>query len=390
MHEQAAERSNDATRWLARTAVLVIACDRAAYLDRALASILRHKGGRPYPIIVSQDGTHPGVAEVVRAHAGLIHLQHIAPPFAGGRPPRGWDAYHCIARHYGWALGRVFDGLGFDRVIILEDDLEIAPDFFDYMEAGGRLIDRDPTLWTVSAWNDNGQARLVRDAAALYRSDFFPGLGWLMTRALWRELGPKWPATYWDDWMRLPEQRKGRASIRPEVSRTYTFGAEGVSQGQFYEQHLRAMKLNDEPVDFGGMDLGYLIKDAYDRQLVALVQGARWVSPEEVLAARGSDPVRVEYIDDRSFAGAAKRFGLMNDIRSGTARTAYLGVVAFRYEGRQVYLAPACFPDPPRGGEFEADRWHRMFRAARWRLASLPRAAWRRLREPMVGRRERP
>lgn len=27
----------------------------------------------------------------------------------------------------------------------------------------------------------------------LYRSDFFPGLGWMMTREIWAELGPKWP-----------------------------------------------------------------------------------------------------------------------------------------------------------------------------------------------------
>lgn len=44
----------------------------------------------------------------------------------------------------------------------------------------------------------------------LYRSDFFPGLGWMMTKQLWNELGPKWPEKYWDDWMREPEQRNGR------------------------------------------------------------------------------------------------------------------------------------------------------------------------------------
>lgn len=34
---------------------------------------------------------------------------------------------------------------------------------------------------------------------------------------------------YWDDWMREPAQRKNRACIRPEISRTSTFGKEGVS-----------------------------------------------------------------------------------------------------------------------------------------------------------------
>lgn len=34
---------------------------------------------------------------------------------------------------------------------------------------------------------------------------------------------------FWDDWLRADEQRKGRACIRPEISRTHTFGEKGVS-----------------------------------------------------------------------------------------------------------------------------------------------------------------
>lgn len=30
----------------------------------------------------------------------------------------------------------------------------------------------------------------------LYRSDFFPGLGWMLTRTTWDELSPKWPKAY--------------------------------------------------------------------------------------------------------------------------------------------------------------------------------------------------
>lgn len=35
---------------------------------------------------------------------------------------------------------------------------------------------------------------------------------------------------YWDDWVRQPEQRRNRACIRPEISRTRTFGKIGVSK----------------------------------------------------------------------------------------------------------------------------------------------------------------
>jgi len=38
--------------------------------------------------------------------------------------------------------------------------------------------------------------------------------------------------SFWDDWMRLPEQRRDRACIRPEISRTAISieGKKGVSQ----------------------------------------------------------------------------------------------------------------------------------------------------------------
>lgn len=113
--------------------------------------------------------------------------------------------------------------------------------------------------------------------AQLYRSDFFPGLGWMMTQQLWSELSPKWPEKYWDDWMREPEQRRDRqglplpmsvrslyynnyyrACIRPEISRTITFGDKGVSAGQFYKQHLQYIKLNSDPIDFTKVNLSYL------------------------------------------------------------------------------------------------------------------------------------
>ena len=64
----------------------------------------------------------------------------------------------------------------------------------------------------------------------------------MLTRTLWQELGSSWPPAYWDDWLRHPDRRQGRACIRPEVgvngvgdeqvSRSYTFGEKGTSNAQ--------------------------------------------------------------------------------------------------------------------------------------------------------------
>ena len=39
---------------------------------------------------------------------------------------------------------------------------------------------------------------LLNDTGAdvLYRSDFFPGLGWMLSKSTWNELSPKWPKAY--------------------------------------------------------------------------------------------------------------------------------------------------------------------------------------------------
>ena len=60
----------------------------------------------------------------------------------------------------------------------------------------------------------------MSDKRALCRTGFFPGLGWLLPRALFEaELAPHWPAEHWDHWMRDAKQHKGREAVYPEVER---------------------------------------------------------------------------------------------------------------------------------------------------------------------------
>lgn len=64
------------------------------------------------------------------------------------------------------------------------DDLDPAPDFYEYFLGTFPLLRADRTLWCISAWNDNGKEGLIDLSATdmLYRSDFFPGLGWMMSK----------------------------------------------------------------------------------------------------------------------------------------------------------------------------------------------------------------
>lgn len=328
-------------------AVLVFSCNRIT-VQRCLDQLIKYRpDAEQFPIVVSEDCQHRQTADVIAKYGNQI--MHIQQPDQSDIevPPKEkkFKGYFKIARHYGWALNHMFFQLGYETVIIVEDDLDIAPDFFEYFLGTYPLLASDNSLWCVSAWNDNGKAGLVDENAphVLYRTDFFPGLGWMLTRQLWTELSPKWPKSYWDDWIRQPEQRRNRACIRPEISRTRTFGKTGVSNGMFYERHLKYIKLNTQFVHFTKMNLTYLLKDNYDINFVNEVYQSTVVSFSELKTGKvvASGPVRIPYYSRQAYKSTAKQFGLMDDFRSGVPRTGYRGVVTFFYKGRRVHLAPS-------------------------------------------------
>ncbi|XP_031282714.1 alpha-1,3-mannosyl-glycoprotein 2-beta-N-acetylglucosaminyltransferase [Pistacia vera] len=324
-------------------AVVVMACNRADYLERTINSIIKYQSSvaTKYPLFVSQDGSDPNVKKKALSYDQLTYMQHLDFEPVHTERPGELTAYYKIARHYKWALDELFYKHNFSRVIILEDDMEIAPDFFDYFEAAAALLDKDKSIMAVSSWNDNGQKQFVHDPYVLYRSDFFPGLGWMLTRTTWDELSPKWPKAYWDDWLRLKENHKGRQFIRPEICRTYNFGEHGSSMGQFFQQYLEPIKMNDVLVDWKSMDLSYLVEDEYLKYFAELVKKAKHVrGADAVLKAYNIEgDVRIQYEDQSDFERIAHQFGIFDEWKDGVPRTAYKGVVVFRFQTpRRVFL----------------------------------------------------
>ncbi|CAO2170283.1 unnamed protein product [Urochloa humidicola] len=179
-------------------AVVIMACNRPDYLERTVESILKYQTSvaSKFPLFISQDGTNGDVKKKALDYKQIAYMQHVDLEPVQTERPGELTAYYKIAKHYKWALDELFIKHNFARVVILEDDMEIAPDFFDYFEAAAKLLDNDKTIMAVSSWNDNGQKQFVNDPKALYRSDFFPGLGWMLTKSTWIELSPKWPKAY--------------------------------------------------------------------------------------------------------------------------------------------------------------------------------------------------
>ncbi|DBA71292.1 TPA: hypothetical protein ACH3X2_011108 [Trebouxia sp. C0005] len=330
-------------------AVVVITHNRPEYLKKCMSSVMQVHVKDPshrqkFPLHISQDGNNTAVTDLARStdpakfnmsHMDLslilpvVHMQHVMADTFPTRKKTEPAAYYRIASHYKFVMRQIFDCWQYPKLIVLEDDMQIAVDFFSYFEAGAKLLDDDPKLYSVSSWNDHGQARHVNDPLRLERSDFFPGLGWMLTNAVWQSLKGNWPAAYWDDWMRLSPVRQGRQTIRPEICRTYNFGEKGSSHGQFYERYLKPVKLNDVAVDWSKQDLDYLQRHRYAEELDQKVASARLLkSSEGVHLAQGL--VKMTYGSRSEYEELAAAVDIIGDWKDGVPRASYEGIVKVR------------------------------------------------------------
>ena len=322
-------------------ALLVLCYNRKVYLEKTMKSIRQYIPPNNFPIILSQDGNAQGMTKFIRDNfEDVIHIRN----FPRQQEHTGNLAhYYYIADHYYFALTKVFDVLKFETVVIIEDDMEIAPDFFNYFFSLAPLLHRDPSLLCVSAWNDNGMKPLVSDPEELRRTSVFPGLGWMMTRALWEELKVKWPKGFWDDWLREPEQTRGRHCIHPAVSRSRTFGEMGSSSGQFFKKYLAKIMLNVLPVKWDTKDFGYLDEKQYETRLMEKVQTAKLVSvaslQKELVSATQS--LKVEYGGEKEYATVANIFNLMPDLKAGLPRGSINGILSVPCcAGNELFIVP--------------------------------------------------
>merc|ERR1711959_843111 len=105
--------------------------------------------------------------------------------------------------------------------------------------------------WCVSAWNDNGFHHSAKDVCRLWRTSYFPGLGFLLPRYAWDTLRTWWPQAPtmgWDYWMRIAFDRAGKECIIPEVSRSHHVADKGSSvNGRKQVAFFAAMKFASVP-----------------------------------------------------------------------------------------------------------------------------------------------
>jgi hypothetical protein len=317
------------------TVVLLFTAFRPWYLRRALRALHQHWPiEKPLKLVVSQDGEERTTASMIGSLKPQVgHYQFrekVSLPWAAWR--KGQAPYYRIAQHFGSSITRAFRESSVQRVVVLEDDIEIGADFFGYMNRFAPLLDSSSDLLAVSAWNDN--AGYASCPETVHRTDCFPGQGWMITKEAWKSLEPDWPDTLWDEWMRRPEVCKGRHFIRPELNRVRNFGRAGTGSSKFFDRYIAPLRWLDEAHDPEEVSGELSVHEYRDRLWTQVAKAQLIEHPDEL----GQADAVMLYEDRKDFARVAGLLGILPRYHKRGPRAAFDGVVILRVRGVQLFL----------------------------------------------------
>ncbi|KAK7574065.1 hypothetical protein V9T40_011256 [Parthenolecanium corni] len=324
-------------------AILLMSCNLLT-ISKTLDLLVQYRPSKQqFPILVAQGCDSNSAIKLTRSFKEVHFVFHkdwnsLLSPFEQENQEKDY------AKQYQKILDLTFNYYGFQAAVVLRDDLLVSPDFYEYFSATLPILQADPTLWCVSAWNDNGKLELVDINATdlLHRTDSFPGMAWMLTKSIWLELESKWPNINLETWIREPAQRRERSCIRPELSRTKPSSWVGVIGDSLFDTYFQFIYLSEVKINFTSQNLSYLKKEHFDSKLVEAVQNSTIASYQELMdgKVRCNGSIQIQYDGQKELQNISKSFGLMDNFINEILPTSYQGVLTFMYKMKRVYLVP--------------------------------------------------
>ncbi|KAG7178112.1 O-linked-mannose beta-1-2-N-acetylglucosaminyltransferase 1-like 7, partial [Homarus americanus] len=242
--------------------VAIVTARRLPHVLRQVGQVWASPGGTNTPITMYVDGYNPEA----RALGSLLNVsvvEHDNPV------PRG--STRRINSHMRFVLEETFEKhIEVDKVIILEDDLDLAPDFIPFFHQTAALLTSDPKLLCVNAYNKNAFAHTALSPSRLYRVRGVPACGWMVRRKVAKEMTKNWiPINLvsqdidWDLWLRQAMMGE-RDILVPEIPRTKHRGGggahvTGLEQAVYFNQRPLNTILN-VTMDVQGAELDTYFK----------------------------------------------------------------------------------------------------------------------------------
>ncbi|XP_045618222.1 protein O-linked-mannose beta-1,2-N-acetylglucosaminyltransferase 1-like [Procambarus clarkii] len=317
--------------------VVVVTASNPRHLYRVLRNLFSIPGAAQTEVLVAVDGAHQealaltevlGVGVVVHRPEGV-----------------GNNRTNANVRFALYSVFRSFPQA--DKAIVVEDDLLLSPDFLSFFHQAAWLLDNDPTIFCVNAFNSNSLPGIASDTTKMLRSESYPMYGWMVARSYARQVITNWipegPGD-WDWWLMRAWAQRGRDVVSPEVSRTFHAGNAGAHVDGF-EQHLYYSRMLTSQVPHIVLqNLSSIILENYLEEMKREIEAAEMVIPdpsEESFLPEGRPGPFVVFV--RSGTRTDEFFGIrLFLMRLGSyfwdTREIFRGVMRLKYQGRLLYV----------------------------------------------------
>ncbi|XP_069937595.1 protein O-linked-mannose beta-1,2-N-acetylglucosaminyltransferase 1-like, partial [Cherax quadricarinatus] len=205
---------------IARVPVVVTAGNRHQYLYHTLTTLMNAPGAQHDNIMVV-------LGNATQAATQLLHLMNInftTLTIHGHHNNKLFSYYRNVFKF----IAHTFPDA--PAVILLDEDVEVSPDFFSYMSQTLWLLHEDPSLYCINAYSATGFQGTAHDSRTVLRARVQVEWGYAVSLQFIRDAIRKWPSdvskvdtVFYDQWL-YKHQSNGRECVFPEVSRSFHFG----------------------------------------------------------------------------------------------------------------------------------------------------------------------
>ncbi|XP_071548635.1 LOW QUALITY PROTEIN: protein O-linked-mannose beta-1,2-N-acetylglucosaminyltransferase 1-like [Panulirus ornatus] len=285
---------------LAGVPVVVTAGNRYQYLYHTLTTLLAAPGAQHDNLLVVLGDAPPATTQLLR----LINVNFTTLPVQGRDNNKLFRYYRSVFH----LVAHTFPDA--PAIILLDEDVQVSPDFFSFMSQTLWLLHADPTLYCINAFSFLPDMRRGRGPQYVRRGSVQVSWAYAVTPTFVREALSSWPTTAegqdihtYDYWL-YDKVRGGRECVYPEVSRARHYGV-GVNTEPYLHEYeaWRRPLLHASPVTL--LNAHKMLHDVHETDFLRGLESAAAIDfktacdPEfPAVAGRSSRPMVVYFIQE--------------------------------------------------------------------------------------------